>query len=91
MITADSSNVSAVVTTIEFPHANIFTDTRVATLSFFNFWNVHTVTLKLNISRTNHFIGVRWTKLMELTIGRGTLQTKGNLSLQVSSFHLPLL
>ena len=88
MITADSSNVSAVVTTIEFPHANIFTDAGIATLSFFNFWNVHTVTLKQMFLKLINSSGLDG---QVLTIGRGTLQTKGNLSLHVSSFHLPLL
>ena len=46
MITADSSDISTIVTTIETRHTNVFTDSRVATLSFFNFWNIHTVALK---------------------------------------------
>ena len=46
MITADSSNISTIVTTIEIPHTNGFTDSRVATLSFFNFRNIHTIALK---------------------------------------------
>ena len=51
MITADSKNISSVVATVKIPHANGFTNSRIATLSFFDFRNVHTVALKLFVSR----------------------------------------
>jgi len=49
MITADSSNISTIVTAIEIPHTNGFTDSRVATLSFFDFRNIHTIALKSSL------------------------------------------
>ena len=54
MITADSSNISTIVTAIKIPHTNGFTDSRVATLSFFNFWNIDTVALKSNVTSQSY-------------------------------------